>query len=346
MVPKGLKKMLSTLGALLLFSSAVTSTTSHFVIHYTSSGGICQNACGYHGYDYTWCNQSGGNGKKWDYCSLEKGLGASGQPCSSSCAHWGASYRSCYFDNGKWHYCGLIVQREHLEYSQENNLCLDNCRLDATVGYFQCSTPYGLQRCSPFHDITPTGLPCHSNYRCAKYGYSVYRCHTDDSEDKWDHCGQKHMNACGVWIHLENRTSLVEMCTLPYSHKKSKIIFHRERRKDLFPFVKEHVKMAVHLIDAISSTTSFHDSMDLEPVHFYKQESIFCKGLNYTNLELWVNISNSTSVPIAHVIFPDILKTVEVLRLAFYTSLHSTFYQPAYTIVVSVGEPMLCPPDL
>lgn len=114
----------------------------------------------------------------------------------------------------------------------------------------------------------------------------------------------------------------------------------------MIAFAKEGVKMAAHLIDGISSTKSFPEFVNLAPVGFYKQENVFCKGLNYTNLELWMDISKQTSVPIAHVIFPSILDSVEVLRLALYTSLHSTFYQPAYTITVSVGEPMLCPPDV
>ncbi|XP_060104565.1 uncharacterized protein LOC132578503 [Heteronotia binoei] len=336
--------MLRIPGAVLLFFS-VFPFTSTFVVHYTSSGGICRKACGYHGYAYTWCQQGGGNGKEWDYCSLEEGLGASGKACATSCTYWGAAYRSCYFENGSWHYCGLIVQREHLEYSQENDVCLSDCRINASEGYFQCNTFQGFQRCSPFHDITPTGLPCHSNYRCAKYGHSVYQCHTEDKEDKWDFCGQKSLNPC-VWIFFENSTSQADICTLPYSPKKGKIIFRRERRNDMFIIAKEDVRMAVHFIDGISSTTSFPDSVNLAPVHFYKQENIFCKSLNYTNLELWMDIFNHTSVPVAHVIFPSILDAVEVLRLAFYTSLHSTFYKPAYTITVSVGEPMLCPLDL
>ncbi|XP_054846802.1 uncharacterized protein LOC129337261 [Eublepharis macularius] len=337
--------MLSNLGALLLFSSIVPFTISHFIIHYTSYGGVCQKACGYHGYAYTWCQQRGGSGKEWDYCSLEEGLGASGKTCATPCDYWGSSYRSCFFKDGSWHYCGLIAQREHLEYSQENNECINDCRLDATVGYFQCNTAHGPQKCSPFHDMTPTGLPCHSNYRCAKYGHSVYRCHIDNSEDGWDHCGRKSLDPC-VWIFFENTTSQTEICILPISQKKSKIIFQRETRNDMPPFANGDFKMAAHFIDGISSTTSFPDSADLAPVRFYKQESIFCKGLNYTNLELWLDTSTRSSVPIAHVIFPDILYAVEVLRLAFYMSLHSTFYSPAYTITVSVGEPMLCPPDL
>ncbi|XP_015275094.1 PREDICTED: uncharacterized protein LOC107117480 [Gekko japonicus] len=337
--------MLSILGAVLLFFSVFPFTTSSFVVHYTSSGGICQNACGYHGYDYTWCQQKGGSGKAWDYCSLEEGLGASGKACATSCTYWGSSYHSCYFEDGKWHYCGLIAQREYLAYSEDNYMCIDNCRLDATVGYFQCNTVLGSQRCSPFHDITPTGFPCHSNYRCAKYGHSVYRCHTEDNENKWDHCGRKSLDPC-VWILFENSTSQADICTLPYSQKKDKIIFRRESRNEIVPFAKEDFRMAAHFIDGISSTTSFPDTVDLAHVRFYKQENIFCKGLNYTNMELWVDISNRASAPIAHVIFPDILDAVEVLRLAFYTSLHSTFYQPAYTITVSFGEPMLCSPDL
>ncbi|XP_077159756.1 uncharacterized protein LOC143820613 [Paroedura picta] len=337
--------MLSVLGAVLLFFSVIPVPTSSFVIHYTSYGGICQNTCGYHGHAYTWCLQSGGSGKQWDYCSLEEGLGASGKACATPCAHWGASYRSCYFENGSWHYCGLIAQREYLEYSQENNICIDDCRLDATAGYFQCNTVHGLQHCSPFHDITSTGLPCHPNYRCAKYGYSKYQCLTEDKEDTWDYCGRKSLDPC-VWFFFETTTSQADICTLPYSQNKDKIILRRERRNDFFAFAKEDIKTAVHFIDGISSTTRFPDARNPAPVYFYKQDNIFCKGLNYTNLELWMDISNRTSVPVAHVIFPGILEAVEILRLAFYTSLHSTFYQPAYTITVSIGEPMLCPPDL
>lgn len=337
--------MLSILGTVLFLFSVLPFTISTFVVHYTSSGGICHKACGYHGYDYTWCEQNGGNGKKWDYCSLEEGLGASGKPCATSCEYWGASYHSCYFEDGKWHYCGLVAEREHLEYSQENDVCIDGCRLDSTKGFFQCNTFRGPQPCSPFRDITPTGLPCHSNYRCAKYGHSLYRCHTEDDEDKWDHCGRGSLDPC-VWIFFENRTSQAEICTLPYTQKKEKIFFRRERRNDMFPFAKEDIRTAACFIDGISSTKNFPDSVDLTPVRFYKQENIFCKGLNYTNLELWMDIFNRTSAPIAHVIFPDILNAIEILRLAFYTSLHSTFYQPAYTITVSVGEPMLCPLDV
>ncbi|XP_053114988.1 uncharacterized protein LOC128328861 [Hemicordylus capensis] len=338
-----MKSIMSVSIALLLFFSIMTFTVSHIVVHYTSSGGICGDTCGYHGYDYTWCKQSGGSGKAWDYCSLEEGLEASGKNCASSCDFWGESYRFCYLSDGKWNYCGLLGQRELLDYSQDNDMCIKDCRV--TKGSFQCDTVHGPQRCSPFHDVTPTGLPCHYQYRCAKYGHRVYRCHTHDSEGRWDYCGRKSLERC-AWVFTEGNFSQAEICTLPNSQEEGKIIFRRERRDKMLPPTKEEFRNAAHLIDKIASVTNLPDSGDLTTVHFYKQENIICKGVNYTNVELQISISNETSMPVAHVLFPKFLNSVAILRLAFYTSLHSTFYLPAYTIVVSVGEPMLCSTDL
>ncbi|XP_062974155.1 uncharacterized protein LOC134393117 [Elgaria multicarinata webbii] len=328
--------------ALLAFFSIMSITSSHYVVHYTSSGGMCGDTCGYHGYDYTWCKQSGGNGKDWDYCSLEEGLEASGKKCASSCERWGGSYLYCYLPNGKWHYCGLLGQRGFLEYSQENNICIKRCQ--AAEGTFQCETIHGTERCSPFHDVTPAGLPCHSNYRCAKYGHHVYRCHTDESEAGWDHCGRKGLEGC-VWVYSQSNSSHVETCMLSNSQKEGKAIFRRERQDKILPLTKRQFQSAVQLIDKISSVSSLPDSGALAPTRFYKQEGITCKGINYTNMELHVGFANETIVPIAHVLFSELLNSAEVLRLAFYTSLHSAFYQPAYTIAVSIGEPMLCSTD-
>ncbi|XP_061442201.1 uncharacterized protein LOC133365026 [Rhineura floridana] len=319
---------------LFLFFSILSSTVSQVVIHYTSSGGTCGDTCGYHGYAYTWCKQSGGNGKAWGYCSLEEGLEASGKHCASSCDFWGGSYRYCHLKNGGWNYCGLLRQQDFFpEYSQDNNMCLSSCR--ASKGCFQCDTAHGTQRCSPFRDVTPSGLPCHDNYRCGKFGHDVYRCQINNNESNWDSCGRKSLDKC-VWFY-----SLAEICILPISQKEGQIIFRRERRANMLPPTKEEFKNAVHLIDNITSITSLPDVRPLATVHLYKQESIFCKGINYTNVEVKIGSANET-VPIAHVLVPEFLSSVEVLRLAFYTSLHSTFYQPAYTIAVSIGEPMLC----
>ncbi|XP_042327200.1 uncharacterized protein LOC121932565 [Sceloporus undulatus] len=328
--------------ALLALFCVLPFTFCSYAIHYTSYGGICGDSCGYHGYDYTWCQQSGGSGKSWDYCSLEDGLDSSGQACASSCDLWGGNYRYCYLKNGKWNYCGMVGQTDFLEYSQENNLCIKNCR--AIQGSFHCETIHGSQRCSPFQDITPTGLPCHNNYRCAKYGHSSYRCLIDDNKSMWDVCGQKGLDGC-VWVTYESNSSQVEICTLSNTLKEGKVIFRREMRTNMLPPTKEEFKNAVHLIDKITSVTSHPDLGPQATTHFYKQEDIFCKGVNYTSVELHIRISEETAEPIAHVVYPAFLNSAHLLRLAFYTSLHSTFFPPAYTIAMSFDEPMLCSTD-
>lgn len=343
---QGLKKMTNALVALLLFSSTVPLTISIFTVHYTSSGGLCTGTCGFHGYDYTWCEQSGGNGKKWDYCSLEPGLNAEGQRCGTPCLLWGGSYRYCYLINGKWHYCGLLGQLELLQYSQSNEICFNACR--ATNSSFQCNTNKGVERCSPFRDVTPTGLPCSRHYRCAKYGYSVYRCHTDDIQVQWDECGRNSLDNC-VWFvntsvtaqHFEVPTT--EFCRLSDLQSENHVIFRREKRKPMLNyFFNTQFSNAVHLIDDIDSITDLPDAGLSASMYLSKQESIFCKGVNYTNVELRWRVHNENSVPVAHVLYPENLYSVEILRLAFYTSLHSSYYLPPYTIVVSVGKAMLC----
>ncbi|XP_044284378.1 uncharacterized protein LOC123022600 [Varanus komodoensis] len=335
-----LMKMMSAVLALLALFFIMQTSGSHVTIHYTSSGGICGDMCGYHGYGYTWCRQSGGNGNDWDYCSLEEGLDASGANCASSCDVWGGSYRYCYLKNGGWHYCGLVGQQEALEYSQENHRCLTSCQ--TSNGSFQCKTAHGTERCSPFRDVTPTGLPCNSNYRCAKYGHSVYRCHLDESDAGWDHCGRKSLDRC-VWVHTKSNSSQVEYCTLFKSQMEGKVIFRRERQDNMLSPTKAQFQRAVRLIDQIDSVRSLPMSGDQAEIRLYKQEDISCKGINYTNVEL--QIISTTAEPIAHVIFPESLTTVHTLRLAFYTSLHSAFYSPAYSIAVSTDEPMLCSMD-
>lgn len=319
--------------ALIVFFSFISSPSSQLV-HYSSSGKICEGTCGYHGYQYTWCQEKDG---KWGYCSLEEGLAASGQKCYTACELWGGSYYYCHFRSGGWHYCGLQQQRNFLEYSLENNLCMNSCRVSKT--YFQCETARGPERCSPFQHVTPTGLPCHKNYQCARYGWSVYRCHTGKREDEWDSCRPNNKDGC-AWMASDTNSSQTEICTLAYSQNKRKLIFRRERQVEGLPPTKEQFKDAIHLIDSIAFIRNFPDSDALSELHFYKRKSILCNGFNYINVELWHG--NFTNNPLAHVIFSEILSVVEVLRLAFYTSLHSTFYSPAYTIVVSVDEPMLC----
>lgn len=328
--------MIGALTALLLLSATVPLTISNIVVHYTSSEGICTGACGYHGYGYTWCKQSGGNGKYWDYCSLEPGVEVTGKRCTTSCDFRGASYRHCYLGNGNWHYCGLIGHRELEQYSQDNNICFNSCR--ATRDSFQCRTLKGNERCSPFRDVTPMGFPCHKNYRCAKYGHNVHQCHT--GEISWDHCGRKSLGMC-VWV---KGSSVTEICTLPRSQKEGPIIFRRQMRNFKYFFGKAQFKKAVLLIDEINSITNFPDygHLDLDDAYLYKRDSISCGGVNYTSVELKMSCFNQTSVSVAHVLFPENLSSVEILRLAFYTSLHSSFYLPAYTIVVSVGKAMVC----
>uniref|UniRef100_A0A670JJ72 Uncharacterized protein n=1 Tax=Podarcis muralis TaxID=64176 RepID=A0A670JJ72_PODMU len=339
---KSLKNIMGVPVTLLFSFSLLPSTLSQVVVHHTSYKGICTNACDFHGYDYTWCKQSGGSGKSWDYCSLEEGLGHTGEKCATMCDLWGGSYHYCYLKNGEWNYCGLISEKGFAEYAQDNKMCFDGCR--ATKEGFHCNTGHGKQRCSPFHDVTPTGLPCHNNYRCAKYGTDGYRCHMDNDQGLWDYCGRRAQSKC-VWEYSETNSSLVEICKLPTSHHEGKILFRRERRDKMLPLTKEEFKKAVHLIDKIASVTSLPDSEPLETVRFYKQEDIFCKGVNYTGVELEIGMTKESAMPIAHVLFPEFLNSVEILRLAFYTSLHSTFYQPAYTIAISVEEPMLCSTD-
>ncbi|KAJ6661227.1 hypothetical protein lerEdw1_015364 [Lerista edwardsae] len=324
--------MISAPVALLLLSATVPLTISSIVVHYTSSGGVCSGVCGYHGYGYTWCKKSDGS---WDYCSLEPGVEVTGKRCATSCDFWGASYRHCYLGNGNWNYCGLLGQREVDQYSQDNNICINSCR--ATRDYFRCRTVKGNEHCSPFRDVTPKGFPCHNNYRCAKYGHDVHRCHIGYSEATWDYCGQKSLDMC-VWV---KRSSATEICTLPRSQKEGPIIFRRQLRNSK-TFANTQFQKAVLLIDEINSITSFPDYGHLARAYFYKRESVFCGGINYTNVELKMSCLNQTSVPVAHVLFPENLSSVEILRLAFYTSLHSSFYLPAYTIVVSVGKPMQC----
>ncbi|XP_053115348.1 uncharacterized protein LOC128329012 [Hemicordylus capensis] len=326
---------ISTLAVLLLFSSIMTFGISH-IVHYTSSGGTCKDTCGYHGYGYTWCKQSGGNGYYWDYCSLEEGLGASGKNCSTSCDLRGGSYRYCYLSDGNWHYCGLIGQL-FVRYSQDNSKCINKCQI--TEGSFQCVTRHGTQRCSPFRDVTPTGLPCHHHYRCSRNGHSEYRCLTDNDEGRWDYCGQKSLDEC-VWTN--DLVSQVEICTLSISQKEGRIIFRREKRNKMLPLSREEFRNAVHLIEKINSVTRLPDSGDLTTVRFYRQEDVLCENISYHRVELQISVFSETSVPVAHVLYPALLNSAEILRLAFYTSLHSTFYLPAYTIAVSVGGPMLC----
>uniref|UniRef100_A0A803TRE3 Uncharacterized protein n=1 Tax=Anolis carolinensis TaxID=28377 RepID=A0A803TRE3_ANOCA len=238
-IPKVLKKKMTVSIALFALFCVLPFTFSSSVIHYTSSNGICGDKCDYHGYKYTWCKQYGGNGKDWDYCSLEEGLDASGKKCATSCDFFGTSYRFCYHKDGGWHYCGLHKTQDFLEYSQENHICLKNCR--ATQGSFHCETIYGLQRCSPFHDITPTGLPCHNNYRCATYGHSTYRCLIDDNNSIWDYCGRKSLDGC-VWVSYENSSSQVDVCTLSNILNEGKVIFLRERRDSMLPPSEEEFK--------------------------------------------------------------------------------------------------------
>nr|XP_060639421.1 uncharacterized protein LOC132779768 [Anolis sagrei ordinatus] len=304
------------------------------IIFYTSSDGICADKCDYHGYKYTWCKQYGGNKADWDYCSLEEGLDTSGKTCDTSCEFFGESYRFCYYKDGGWHYCGLQKMQFFLEYSQENHICITNCR--ASQGSFHCKTIHGRRRCSPFHDITPTGLPCHNNYRCAKYGHSSYRCLVDD-KSLWDHCGQNSLDGC-VWVTYESNFSQVEACTLSDILKERKVFLRRERRDNMLPPTKEEFKNAVHFIDKIGS----YFPGPWESINFYKQKDIFCKGINYTSVELHIKLSDEITEPIAHVVFPKFRNSAHLVRQAFYTSLHSTFYPPAYTIAVSFDEPMLC----
>ncbi|KAJ7322365.1 hypothetical protein JRQ81_018652 [Phrynocephalus forsythii] len=325
--------------AVLILVSIMAFASSDSVIHYTSSGGVCTDSCGYHGYGYTWCKSSG-NKASWDYCSLEEGIDASGQECASSCDFFGGSYRYCYLKNGKWNYCGLLGHQDFVEYSQQNHLCFEHCQ--AHGGSFKCKTPHGSERCSPFHDVTPAGLPCHQDYRCSRYGYSMYRCHIDSSEFGWDYCGRKSLDGC-EWFFSESNSSQVEICTRSDFSKEGRIIFRRERRDSMHVPNKEDFKHAVHLIDKITSTQSFPDP--LETMYFYKQEDISCKDIDYTSVELHLDVPDNTVLPIAHVVFPTSLNSAPILRLAFYTSLHSNFYQPAYTIAVSVDEPMLCSTD-
>ncbi|KAM3820761.1 uncharacterized protein M6D78_016898 isoform 1-T2 [Vipera latastei] len=318
--------------ALVAFFSFISWTSSH-VVHYTSSGGVCTNTCGYHGYTYTWCQQTGGKGHSWDYCSLEEGLAASGEKCDTPCDLWENSYRYCYLRNGKWNYCGLVSEWDSMEYSLKNNSCKNRCQVSGK--HFQCETIHGLELCSPFRDVTPTGLPCHINYQCVKYSGSTYRCQTSKKECDWDLCRPKDNDEC-TWNVSVTNSSLTEICTLVYSQNISNIFFRREVQTKILRPTKEQFKDAVHLIDTINATRNLFDSSKM---YFYK-ESILCNGINYTSVELWSD--HNTNKTIAHVIFSEILTMVKVLRLAFYTSLHSAFYSPAYTIVVSVGEPMLC----
>ncbi|XP_058039253.1 uncharacterized protein LOC131198526 [Ahaetulla prasina] len=324
--------------ALIAFFSFISWTSSH-IVHYTSSGGVCTNTCGYHGNKYTWCQQKGGSGHGWDYCSLKEGLAVSGEKCDSPCDLWGGSYHYCYFRNGKWNYCSILSEWDSFEYSLKNNSCKNHCRI--TEGHFQCETIHGLEPCSPFRDVTPTGLPCHINYQCAKYGCSAYHCQTGKGEDDWDLCRPKDNDGC-IWKVSVTNTTLTEICTLVYSQKKSNIFFRREMQTKIVSPTKEQFKDAVHLIDNLNTIRNFSEFDAPSKMYFYK-ESILCNGINYTSVKLWLN--NNTNKTIAHVIFSEILSIIKVLHLAFYTSLHSAFYSPAYTIIVSVGEPMLCSID-
>ncbi|XP_013920320.1 PREDICTED: uncharacterized protein LOC106547620 [Thamnophis sirtalis] len=324
--------------ALVAFFSFISWTSSH-VIHYTSTGGVCTNTCGYHGYKYTWCKQKGGSGHEWDYCSLKNGLAVSGEKCDSPCDFWGGSSQYCHFKNGKWNYCSLVLEWDSIEYSLRNNLCKHRCQI--IQGHFQCDTFSGLEPCSPFRDVTPTGLPCHINYQCAKYGWSCYHCQTGMGEDDWGLCRPKDKDGC-IWNASVTDSFQTEICTLVYSQKNSSIFFRRERQTKIVRPTKEQFKDAVHLIDNLNNIRNLSKSDTLTEIYFYK-ESILCNDTNYTSVKLWLD--NNTNTTIAHVIFSDILSIIKVLRLAFYTSLHSAFYSPAYTIIVSVGEPMLCSID-
>ncbi|XP_020637871.3 uncharacterized protein LOC110073242 [Pogona vitticeps] len=334
------KNMMGFSVALLTLVSIVAFASSGSVVHYTSSGGVCQESCGNHGYGYTWCKQSGGNGGYWDYCSLEEGLDIAGKKCKTSCDFFGGSYRYCYLEDGGWNYCGLLGHKAFLEYSQENHVCLTHCQ--AKGGTFYCHTAHGSKRCSPFHDVTPAGLPCHENYRCSRYGHSEYRCHID--EFGWDYCGRKDLDGC-EWFFYESNSSQVEICKRSDFQDEGKIIFRRERRENMYLLNHEEFKNAIHMIDKITSTTSFPDPEPSERMYFYKQEDISCKDIDYTSLELQIDASSDTGLPVAHVIYPASLNLLSVLRSALYTSLHSNFYQPTYTIVVSDDEPMLCSTD-
>ncbi|XP_039199725.1 uncharacterized protein LOC120313382 isoform X2 [Crotalus tigris] len=329
------KTMMRFYVALVAFFSFM-SWTSSYVVHYTSSGGVCTNTCGYHGYTYTWCKQTGGNGYGWDYCSLEEGLAASGKKCYTSCELWGGSYNYCRFRDGSWYYCSMVLEWDSMEYSLKNNSCKNRCQVSGK--HFQCESNHGVEHCSPFRDVTPTGLPCHINYQCAKYGGSDYRCQTGEEERDWDLCRPKDHNEC-TWNASITDSWLTEICTLVYSQNKSNLFFRREVQTKILRPTKEQFKDAVHLIDKINTTRNLFHSYTLPKMYFYK-ESILCNGINYTSVELWSE--HNTNKTIAHVIFSEILTVVKVLHLAFYTSLHSAFYSPAYTIVVSVGEPMLC----
>ncbi|XP_030402722.1 uncharacterized protein LOC115643041 isoform X2 [Gopherus evgoodei] len=342
----GLRKMpevlphRSALLALLLIAAILPFTCSYVLIHHTSSGGQCQESCEYRGYSYTWCKQLGGKKAAWDYCSSQPGLEASGKRCATPCELWGASYHSCYLQDGNWGYCGLITRWYHAKYSQENKLCISQCR--ATQGTFQCNTLDGIEPCAPFPDVTTRGLPCHNNYRCARYGHSGYRCHTDKEDDSWAYCGRRSLDEC-VWISHQTNATQAEFCILSYAQGgDDNITFRRERQDKLIHPAKEQFQNATYLIDSITSSISIPDSWALGSVRLHKQEEIFCKGINYTNLVMQISKSTEFYLPIAWVLFPKTLDADEFLRLALYTSLHSAFYPPAYAIVVSLSEPMLC----
>ncbi|XP_006128639.1 uncharacterized protein LOC102462198 [Pelodiscus sinensis] len=329
----------SALLVLLLSAAILPLSGSYVLIHQTSSGGQCQDACENRGYDYTWCKQIGGNKKKWDYCSLEPGLDAFGKQCATACELWGADYNSCYFKNGKWGYCGLFTRFYHARYSQSNKLCVTQCR--ATQGIFQCNTLEGIEPCAPYPDVTTRGLPCHSNYRCAHYGHSEYRCHTGEEDESWGYCGKKSLDEC-VWIAHQTNASQAEFCILSYGQGGQQITFRRERQHNLVHPATEEFQNATYLIDSITSSTSIPDPWVLGSVRLQKLEGIFCKGINYTNLEVQISKSTQLYLPIARVLFPKTLEADEFLRLALYTSLHSAFYPPAYVIVLTLRDPMLC----
>ncbi|XP_007668972.2 uncharacterized protein LOC103170945 [Ornithorhynchus anatinus] len=199
-------------------------------------------------------------------------------------------------------------------------------------GSFKCITARGHEACTPFSDMTSSGLPATPTSAAAVTATAELRCHTDSDGEGWDYCGSRKDTFCS-WKVGESPKN----CTLGHLGGKDRVTFHREVQEDLKKPTREQFQEAVRLIDRINSSTFLPAAEETASVQTQQVDEDDCNGLDYTKLELQVDwLSNPKTI--ARVIFPRQLNEVGFLRLALYASLHSAFYKPGHAILLSLWD--------